>query len=829
MTHSDSRASSSSASSAWPLSALRVLDLSSQIAGPYAAKLCGDAGADVIKVESGAGDPMRRHTASGQDLKGRDAPLFQFLNGGKRGVLLDLETEAGRDQLLSLARHADLVIEDFGAGGLERLGLSVEALQAQNEALSVVSISPFGLEGPWANRPATEFTLQAEVGGTAYRGLPERGPLQAGGRLGEWSAGSCAAVGALGAWRSARASGRGQHVDVSILESMSLTMTTYHDLFGQFTGVPLAQALELPSIEPAKDGWVGLCTYTGQQWKDLCALIGRPEVGEDERFFDGRTRMENIDFIQELIHAWTKEQTIEEIVELVSLMRIPVAPIGDGKRVLEIDHFVERGVFQDHPDGFKAPRVPYLVSGMSTPGLRSAPTLGEHTESVLAELGSAGSTGSAETPGSVAAGDADGAGASEIPLPFAGLRIVDLTAFWAGPVVTASLGAMGADVVKIESCQRPDGMRFAGAIPGERMWERSPVYHGCNQSKRAITLNLDGEEGKSILRKLLEDADVVIENFSARVMENFGFDWDTLHSINPKLISVRMPAWGLDGPWRDRTGFAPNVEQASGMAWITGYADLPMIPRGVCDPVGGMHTIVALVTALEERGRTGQGMLVEVPLVEPALNLAVEQVLEWSVFGELLGRSENRGPTACPQAVFSCQKAEKETRYTRDQVAIAIETDAQWAALVAFLGSPDWATASALETESGRRSEEDAIETALAAEFASRECDALVEGLVAAGIPASTLVNAHFISPNPQLESRQFFQTFSHPVAGDMRYPDLPFRYSSRPNGLHRTPPPVMGEHNEEILGGELGLSHQELATLQEKNVIGDRPSFEIG
>ncbi len=809
-------------SESWPLSEMCVLDLSSEIAGPYASKLFVDAGADVIKVEDAKGDPMRRHTTSQQNLGDRDSALFQFLNGGKRSVQLDLASEGGRAQLLDLAAQADLVIEDFGPGGLARLGLSFDDFASRNAALCLVSISPFGLEGPWANRPATEFTLQAEIGGTAYRGLPGRGPLQAGGRLGEWAAGSCAAVGVLGAWRSARASGRGQHVDVSMFESMSLTMTTYHDLFGQFTGVPLAQALELPSIEPTRDGWVGLCTYTGQQWKDLCALIGRPEVGEDERFLDGRTRMEHMDFIQDVIHTWTKQKTIDEIIELVSLMRIPVAPIGDGRRVLEIDHFKERGIFQDHPDGFKAPRVPYLVSGMSLPPMRSAPKLGEHTEAVLAEAASRASYGQTRARET---GEED----AEIPLPFEGLRVVDLTAFWAGPVVTSTLAAMGADVVKIESIQRPDGMRFAGAVPGERMWERSSVYHGCNQSKRAITLDLDSEEGKAILRRLLKEADLVVENFSARVMENFGFDWEVLHSINPRLISVRMPAWGLDGPWRDRTGFAPNVEQASGLAWITGYKDLPMIPRGVCDPVGGMHTIVAIVMALEERDRTGQGVLVEVPLVEPALNIAAEQVLEWSAYGELLGRLENRGPTASPQAVFTCRPSESESRYTRDQIALAIETDAQWEALIHFVGRPSWASDPTLTKEAGRRDQEDFVEAELASYFASRKCDEVVAGLVEAGIPAATLVNAHFISPNPQLEARGFFQIFEHPVAGPMRYPDLPFRYSSRPQGLHYMRPPVMGEHNEEILAGELGLSRQELESLREKKVIGDRPSFEIG
>ncbi len=802
----------------WPLAGVRVLDLSTEIAGPYATKLLCDAGADVVKVESADGDPLRRWSASGRDLEGRDGALFQYLNAGKRSVIWDLESRTGREKLLRAARSAHLVFESFGPDGLRVRNLDFEVLRDQNPAISLVSISSWGLEGPWADRPATEFTLQAEIGGTAYRGLPARGPVAAGGRAGEWAAGTYAGVGALAAWRSARASGAGRHVDCSVFESMLLSMTVYHDLFGQFFDGPLEQALELPSIEPAKDGWVGLCTYTGQQWKDLCALMGHPELGEDPRFYDGRARMQHMDFIQGIVHGWTKEHTVAEIIELCTLMRIPVAPIGDGRTVLEMDHLRERGVFVDHPDGFKQPRVPYRVEGLALPPVRPAPALGEQTAEVEAGLPESPATSSARVGGTE---DRDGPA-------FEGLRIVDLTAFWAGPVVTSTLGALGADVVKVESIQRPDGMRFSGAVRTDRSWEYSAVFHGANTSKRAITLDLESEDGKALLRRLLADADVVIENFSARVMENFGFDLETLRSINPRLISVRMPAWGLDGPWRDRTGFAPSVEQASGLAWITGYEDLPLILRGFCDPIGGMHAIVALTMALEERDRTGSGMLVEVPLVEPALNIAAEQVVEYTAYGELLTRTGNRGPLASPQGVYRTRPSTSESRYSRRALALAIVDDAQWQALIEVLGRPEWARAPELAHEAGRRANADAVESALSAFFAEQAIDEIVERLVAAGIPAAPLVNAHFVWPHPQIAARGFLEELEHPVAGRKRYPGLPFRLSSREGGWHRSPPPVLGQHNDEVLGGELGLSAEELARLRKEKVIGERPAFEI-
>ncbi|MEM9177539.1 MAG: CoA transferase [Myxococcota bacterium] len=801
---------------AFPLAGVRVLDLSTEIAGPYATKLLVDAGAEVIKVEGPGGDPLRRFSSSGQDLSERDGALFQFLNGGKRSVDWDLETEAGRAAFLRLVQTADLVVESGGAGWLEARGLDFATLRARNPAVSLVSVSPYGRTGPWATRPATDFTLQAEVGSTAYRGLPERGPVYAPGRLGEYSAGAAVAVGALATWRSARASGVGLHADVSMLEALCLCFTTYHDLFGQFVpGFAIPIAVETPSIEPCKDGWIGLCTYTGQQWKDLCALMGRPDVGEDKRFYDGSARMQHLDFILDVIRGWTKTQTMAEVAELAGLMRIPVAPIGDGRSVLEFDQFRERGVFLDHPDGFKAPRPPYRVHGMAMPALRKAPRLGADRAEIEATL--------PEAAASDAAIDA-----SRVRPAFDGLRVIDLTAFWAGPLATGILATLGADVVKIESIQRPDGMRFAGAIPSDALWETSPIFHGANPSKKGVTLNLDAEEGKAILRRLLADADVVIENFSARVMENFGFTWDVLHALNPKLISVRMPAWGLDGPWKDRTGFAPNVEQASGLAWITGYEDMPLIPRGVCDPVGGMHTVFALAMGLEERARTGKGTVVEVPLVEPALNMAAEQVIEWTAYGAFLGRRGNRGPVASPQAVFPTRPSATETRFEKRHVALAIETDAQWGALVEALGRPDWAADARYATEVGRRAGEEAIEAALAAWFADQDCDAVVERLVGEGVPAATLVNGYLISPHPQLEARGFRRPLTHAVTGEMRYAGLPFTLSNEAANVYAWAAPTLGQHNRDVLQGELGLSDEAFAALEAAQVIGTRPAFDL-
>lgn len=777
---------------------LRILDLSTEIAGPYATKLFRDGGAHVLKVEPPEGDPLRRWTASGAMLAPeQDGALFQFLNGGKQSVVLDLSRDEARTQLRQLARHADLVFESFGPGGLASREIPFALFAEAQPKLSVVSISPWGLDGPWANRPATEWTLQAAVGMTARRGLPERGPVGVGGRIGEWVAGTYASFGALAAWLSARNTGKGQHVDLSTFEALLQCGTQYHDLSGQFTGAPLPQFVDTPSIEPAKDGWVGFAAVTAQQWQDFCALIGHPELAEDAKYHHTDNRMKELDFIHGVIHAWTREHTVDEIVELASALRIPVAPVGNGDTLTQLDHFAERGVFVPHPDGFQQPRVPYRVGDTSSCRPAPAPKLGEHDAAAFT---------AART-----AADPFLAGAAR---PFEGLRVLDLTAFWAGPFLTAHLAMLGADVVKIESTQRPDGMRFVNAIKGGRFWETGAIFHGANPGKRDVTLRLDSEEGRELFLRLVDDADVVVENYSVRVLSNLGIEPEALQARNPRLIVVRMPSWGLDGPWKDRVGFAMNVEQACGIAWRSGYEDLPMIVN-VCDPVGALHAFFALSLALDRRAESGEGSVVEVPLVEPGLNLAAEQVVEHTAYGRRLDRKGNRGSYAAPQGVYACAGGE--------HLAIAIATDAQWAALCDVFG---WGLDPDLRKAVGRHDAQDRIDRDLAAALQDQPRDTIGARLRDAGVPAEPLANAHFVMPNPQLIARGFYQELDHPVVGRRRYPTLPLRFSGFGPTWHRSPPPTMGQHNDEVLAGELNLSKEELADLGERKIIGDRPAW---
>lgn len=401
------------------------------------------------------------------------------------------------------------------------------------------------------------------------------------------------------------------------------------------------------------------------------------------------------------------------------------------------------------------------------------------------------------------------------------MRVLDFTAFWAGPSATHMLAALGADVVKVESVQRVDGMRFSTTRPPSvpQWWEYGPVFHGANVNKRGITLDLGRDEGVALAKRLIEQCDAVVENFTPRVMEGFGLTWDVVHATNPRTVMVRMPAFGLGGPWRDRPGFAQTMEQISGMAWVTGFADgPPLIPRGACDPLAGMHAVLAFLLALRDRDRNGDGHLVEVTMVEAALNVAAEQIVEHGAYGVMLGRAGNHGPAAAPQNLYAVSGDD-------EWIALAIADDEQWRALRAVLGDPEWARDPALDTADGRRASQHVVDDELARWFAGRDRDATVALLLDAGVPAAPVLHPREIQHNPQLQARHFFETIDHPVVGRYDTPTVPFRFASRGEARWmRRPAPVVGEHNDEVLAELLGLDDGARARLRDEQLIGDRP-----
>ncbi len=581
-------------------------------------------------------------------------------------------------------------------------GVNPQQLLAESPGAVVVTISDFGWTGPYTDRAASEFTLQAWSGLTGFRGDPAGPPIAIGGDLGEYMGGVFAAFGALAVRRRVERGGPGEHLDLSMLEAITL-MQSGEWLHSQLLGSPpVSRTVEVPSIEPAKDGYVGITMVTGQQWLDFAAMVDCPELTEIPQLSFQIGRWEYRDFIRERIRPWLAERTVEEIVELGQLFRLPIAALGNGATVRETAYARERGAFLRNPAGFHQPRTPWLMSRCKPAPVRGAPALGEADDTMPWPKREYVEP------------------QSESRLPLEGVRIVDLTAFWAGPAATHSLAAFGADVVKVESIQRPDGIRYSGGMRKDvdDWWEYGWVFHAMNTNKRSVTLDLGSDDGRRLFNVLVADADVVIENFSPRVMEHFGLTADALLAINPRLVIARMPAFGLDGPWRDRVGFAPTMEQIAGLAWVTGLADgLPVPPRGACDPLAGVHAAFVVTAALSFAERTGEGQLVELPMIETVLNVTAVQPMEAEVFGVTLSRQGNRGHGWAVQNLYRCEGDD-------DWIAVTVGTDEQWRALVDVMGRPSWTDDRRYDTLAGRHADADEIDRRLHDWLAGRICDA---------------------------------------------------------------------------------------------------------
>jgi crotonobetainyl-CoA:carnitine CoA-transferase CaiB-like acyl-CoA transferase len=791
-----------------PLRNLRVVEISDRIAGSYCGKLLVDAGAQVRKIEPPQGDSLRRYTASGSPVAdGESSPFFSYLNAGKRSMTFAPGAKNSARFRATLAA-ADVVVVTAGRKQATALGIDPERLLADSPRTVIVTISDFGWRGPYADRAASEFTLQAWSGSPGFRGDPAGPPISIGGDLGEYMGGAYAAFGALAVRRRVEHGGRGEHLDLSMLEAIT-AMQSSEWLHSQLLRVPpIRRTTEVPSIEPAKDGYVGITMVTGQQWLDFVAMVECPQLEEIEQLRFQIGRWEYRDLIREQIHPWLAERTVEEVVELGQLFRLPIAALGNGSTIRDMEYVVQRAAFSRNPVGFHQPRAPWLMSACAPAPLCATPALGEADD---------------ESPWCKEEFEANvkpGTDSAPAGLPLAGVRIVDLTAFWAGPAATHLLAAFGADVVKVESIQRPDGIRYSGGMRTDvdDWWEYGWVFHAMNTNKRSVTLDLGSQDGRRLFTELVAGADVVIENFSPRVMEQFGLTADALLKVNPELVFVRMPAFGLEGPWRDRVGFAPTMEQIAGLAWVTGSPEAPPVtPRGACDPLAGVHAAFVVLAALSFAERTGSGQLVELPMLETVLNATAIQAIESEVFGKTLSRRGNRGHRDAIQNIYRCLGAD-------DWIAVTVRDDAQWRALVDLMDQPAWCD-EGVSTIAGRREREDDVDRRLQEWFAQQPLESAVERLARAGIPAAPVVSPSLVTENPQLRDRGFLQALDHPSTGPGLYPCPPFAKLAGQDKWLRRPPPTLGEHNGDVLRALCGLTEEELANLAGNAVIGTRPA----
>jgi crotonobetainyl-CoA:carnitine CoA-transferase CaiB-like acyl-CoA transferase len=492
---------------------------------------------------------------------------------------------------------------------------------------------------------------------------------------------------------------------------------------------------------------------------------------------------------------------------------VTIAPVNDVSDLLGFDHLAERDAWAPIPlpDGRTVRGVGRFASATRTPPTlrRPSPRLDEHGSELRAEI-AAGPRAPRPAP------TPDG----PETLPFAGLKVADLTWVVAGPATTRTLVDHGALVVRVESESKPCATRLVGPYAdGKPGLNRSHFFGDYNAAKRGIALNLKTPQGVDIVRRLIAWADVYIENFRPGIVDKLGLGYEVAREINPSIVMLSTSLMGSRGPASHLAGYGYHAGAIAGYYEVTGWPDRP--PDGpwlaYTDTVAPRFQVTALMAALDHRRRTGEGQLIEFAQLEAALQFLAPEILAVEAGGAVPRRRGNRAVDAAPQGAYPCAGDDQ-------WCSIAVESDLQWQALCRALGDPDWARAEALDDSSGRLARHDEIDAHLAEWTRTRDARKVMETLVAAGVPAGEVADPRAASRHPQMAARGFFEPFEHPVVGRHPAPGLPFRYTTVERWL-RAPAPTLGQHNREILGELLGLDDAALEELEREGVIGTRPA----
>jgi crotonobetainyl-CoA:carnitine CoA-transferase CaiB-like acyl-CoA transferase len=356
-------------------------------------------------------------------------------------------------------------------------------------------------------------------------------------------------------------------------------------------------------------------------------------------------------------------------------------------------------------------------------------------------------------------------------------------------------------------------IRFGGSVTVERCWEQAAAFTGVNLGKRAVTADFGTEEGQRIIRQLIASSDVVLENFVPRVLDSHALGYDQLRAIKPDIVMVRMPAWGLTGPWRDRPGFTYTVNAVCGLSHLTGYPDgEPLLTGTIVDPMAAAYATLITLAAIRRLQHTGQGGHIEVPLCDVAAQLTARAAIAAATTGTEPARTGNHSDRAAPQGIYQCADG--------TWIAVTVSTDYQWKALTELSGLP---AAEQFVTLDGRLARERELDEWVAALCSMWEAPALRARLRQAGIPAAIAATGSDLTEHPQLIARGRVFTLTHPVFGVARYIGPPARYAAAPLATMPAPSPLFGQHNHEILT-ELGYTPADIERLTETNAIGDTP-----
>jgi len=836
------------------LTRFQVLDLANEKAS-FCSKLLADLGAEVIKVERPGGGASRGVGPFWKNIPHPENSLsFWYNNTSKFGITLDLEAREGQEIFRQLASKADVMIETFPPGYLERLDLDYESLSKINPRLILASVTDFGQTGPYRQYKSCDIVASATGGQMYVCGAPDTSPLKPYGEQSYYMASLLAAIGILIALRERNHSGEGQHIDISLQEAVAATLE--HVLVRYFYDGVVSKRQgnshqnDSFYILPCKDGYILL--LVNRDWDILVNWLDSEGMAGDlkeERWRNEEYRGQHFDYLVGILTHWTKTHTEAELFELGQLMHLPLAPVCTLEEMVNSAQLLARKFFVsvEHPElatHFSYPGAPYKFS-CSSWNTKRAPLIGEHNFALRAKGGgincnlnqidfapqetkinNSNLQQSCKKEGYLIYSKLDSPERRNFAaLPqnaLDGLRILDFTWLLAGPYATRILADFGAEVIKVQSRKTATGAES----------NTTGYFNTWNRNKLGITLNMNHPKARDIALRLVKISDVVIENFTPRVMSNWELSYDDLKEVKPDTIMLSMSAMGQTGPWKDFAALGSTIQAFSSVTYLTSFpskiaspsarndkekiAESP--PSGLgysyADPVAGLFAALAILAALEYRDKTGQGQYIDISEYEAMCSLLGPAILDYTVKHNA-ATPQGNGPGHILAAPYGCYKCSGKDRWC----VIAVFTEEEWKALKRVLGYPAWSKEKRFATYQERKRHIEELDGLLEQWTIKHTPKEVMNLLQQAGIPAGMVEDAKDLATDPHLIARNFFVQAEHPVLGETFSDNTPIKLSHTPARFCQAAP-LLGQDNLYVYRDILGMDEQEILKYIEAGVI---------
>ncbi len=779
-----------------PLNDIRVLDLTQGLCGPFCTQILRDFGAEVIKIEPPSGDVSRRRGT----CRGRSSIPYMSVNRGKKSVLLDLSRQEEKEVFLRLVETAEVIAEDFGPDRSREMGIGYETVRSRKPDILYLSITGYGQDGMYKDYSDEDAIVQAISGFMSITGENGGAYTRAGIPLADVLTGIYGAIGVLAGIIYRRRTSESLFID---LPKLNVMLSAMPDVFSKYyntgeTTRPKGCRHQLAGYfgpVETKDGIIICMAAQDHQFKAMTEVLGLEGLEEDARFNTMHKRCVHIAELEPIIFSRSRNMTMAELTEKLLSRKIPAGPVNSLEKILKSDYVSYHNLLMEVTDSAEGtvkvigPPVKFGQFEMRTADFVSQP--GEHTEEIITEILKEGKKGKLRK---------EKIKGQKTERPLTGIRILDLTRFMSGPLGMQILEHLGAEVIKIE---RGDQVSEFSRSTEPTFGNTSAYFMSINSGKKDVMLNLNNEEHRELFLRLAEQCDIVADNFRPGVTERLRIAYEDVKMRKPDIIYSTVSGFGYTGPYRT-LGCVDTVSQAmSGFMSLTGRNNGEPVRAGssIADICASLYEAAAALASLIHRDKTGEGGMVDTPMLSSMLALSCVEAAEYLNHGIIVRRVGNRDRERALFQTFPASDGE---------VMIEAASDEHFAAFARLLKMPELLEDSRFATAGDRMIYLEDLEHVIVPVTESMTMTELAEACRKAGIPAGEVNTVERIVRSGYIEQQHMIERVHDSKEGDFKILGLPIKFDKFKIPDEKMVPQP-GEHTVEVLKNLLGLSEEEI------------------